>query len=102
MTWAWVLTVCAACYLLKLVGVLLPPERLADRPRLAAWGRHLPAALLAALVVTGTVVVGQRLVLDARLAGLAAAVVLLRVRAPLVLVVVGAAAATAAGRLVGM
>lgn len=101
MTWTWVLVVCAGCYLLKLAGVLLPPDRVAARPRLAALAGRLPAALLAALVVTGSVVAGHRLVLDARLAGLAAAVVLLAARAPLVVVVLGAAAATAGLRLIG-
>lgn len=98
MSWSWLLAVCAGCYLLKLAGLLLPPDRLAARPALATLADRLPAALLAALVVTGTVVAGHRLVVDARLAGLVAAAVLLVVRAPLVAVVVGAAAAAAGVR----
>ena len=100
MSWGAVLAVCLGCYLLKLIGVLIPPERLADRPLLRTAADRLPAALLAALVVTGTVVAGQRLALDARLAGLAAAGLLLAVRAPLLLVVVAAAAVTALVRAV--
>jgi hypothetical protein len=55
----------------------------------------LPVALLAALAAVQTVATGERLVVDARLAGGAAAIVALLLRAPF-LVVVGAAALTAA------
>ena len=74
-------------------------------------GRRLPApahrtlallapALLAALVVTNAVGSGQRIVLDARLAGLAAAVFLMWRRAPVLLVVVVAAVVTATVRAI--
>ena len=59
----------------------------------------LAPTLLAALVVTQGVGGDRELVFDARLAGLAAAVVALRLRAPLLLVVVVAAAATALVRV---
>ena len=72
-------------------------------------GRSLPAALagvvqmlapalLAALVVTQLVGGDRRLVFDERLLGLAAAIVAIRLRAPLLAVVVAAAAVTAAAR----
>lgn len=99
MSWAAVGAVCLACYLLKLLGMSVPPSWVTGRPWLAGVSRRLPVALLAALVATGTVTSGVHLVLDARLAGLAAAVLLLAVRAPLILVVVTAAAVTAALRL---
>jgi branched-subunit amino acid transport protein len=60
----------------------------------------LPAALLAALVVTETVLRDGRLALDARIAGLAAAGLLVWRGASVIWVVIGAAAVTAAVRLV--
>jgi|SRR5580658_1151184 hypothetical protein len=58
----------------------------------------MPAALLAAFVLTETASTGQHLVIDARLGGLAAALVALRFRAPVIVVVIAAAAVTAAIR----
>jgi hypothetical protein len=55
----------------------------------------LPVALLAALVAIQTFTNGQRLTVDARAAGLAAAVVALALRAPFLVVVITAAAVTA-------
>jgi hypothetical protein len=74
---------------------------------LTLGGRSLPApvvlvisllapALLAALVITQTFADGDRLVLDARAAGVAAAAVAIALRAPLVVTIVIAAAVTAA------
>jgi branched chain amino acid efflux pump len=55
-------------------------------------------ALLAALVAIGTFAQGQRLVVDARVLGVAAAAVAIRLRAPVLLVVIIAAAVTASAR----
>jgi hypothetical protein len=60
----------------------------------------LAPALLAALIATNTLGSGRALVIDARLAGLAAAAVALALRAPVLLVVVIAAAVTAILRAV--
>jgi branched-subunit amino acid transport protein len=57
-------------------------------------------AILAALVVTETFASGRSLVLDARLAGLAAGMIAVLLRAPLWLVVIAGALATALVRLV--
>jgi branched-subunit amino acid transport protein len=59
----------------------------------------LPAALLAALVAVSTFASDGALVVDARLAGLAAATTALLLRAPFVVVVVFATAVTALVRL---
>ena len=75
----------------------------------ALGGRRLPArvqglvgtlapALLAALVATQIFGGERELVLDERALGLAAAAVLIVVRAPILMVVVGAAAATGLAR----
>lgn len=99
MSWTGVLITCAGTFAQKLAGALVPPRLLAGRPRVARAVELLPAALLAALVVTAAAASGPRLVLDARLAGVTAAIALLLARAPLLLVVLAGAAATALVRL---
>ena len=63
-------------------------------------GALLPVALLSALVATQTFTTGQELTLDARAAGLAVAAAAVLLRAPFLVVVVGAAGATALVRAV--
>jgi hypothetical protein len=95
MTWAAIVVSSVGCYLLKLAGVSVP-SRWLEAPVVQRIAALLPIALLAGLAGVQTLASGTRLVVDARLAGLAAAVVALLFRAPF-LVVVGVAAATAAG-----
>jgi branched-subunit amino acid transport protein AzlD len=92
--WVAVLAGALGCYLLKLAGLSVPAAVLENRAvqRIAA---ALPIALLTALIVIQTCTDGHRLTIDARAAGLAAGAVVVLLRAPF-LVVVGAAAATAA------
>lgn len=90
MTWAAVLATSAGCYLLKLAGLSLPQRHL-DSPRVRGVAALMPVALLAALAAVQTFASGTTLVLDARAAGLAFAVVALLLRAPFLVVVVGAA-----------
>jgi uncharacterized membrane protein len=99
-TWAAVLAGSAGCYLLKLLGYSVP-ERVLDRPPVRRTAGLLPVALLAALVAVQTFASGQQLVIDARLAGLAAAVVALLLRAPFLVVVLVAALVAAVLRAVG-
>ena len=94
MTWTAILLSTAGCYLLKLVGLSMP-QRLLEHPVVARVSALLPVVLLASLAAVQTFADGTRLVVDARLAGVAAAVVALLLRAPF-LVVVAAAAGTAA------
>ena len=94
MTWAAVLAASAGCYLLKLTGLSVP-ERLLESPRVQRVAGLLPVALLSALIVIQTLSTGHRIVLDARLAAVAVALVAVALRAPF-LVVVAAAAITAA------
>jgi len=78
------------------------PLALGGRPlpqRVERLAQLLPAALLAALVAVSTVGDDTALAVDARLVGLAAAAVALWRRAPFVVVVLVAAAATALARL---
>jgi uncharacterized membrane protein len=99
-TAAWIVVgvVGAATVVIKAAG----PVFLGGRPlppRVQSVVRLLAPAVLAALVATGALSTGQDLVLDARLVGMAAAVVALVLRAPLLVVVVAAAAVTAIVRL---
>jgi len=100
-TWVVVLLACALAYALKLAGYLVP-ERWVEGERRSRVTTLLPVALLAALVAVQTVVGdGGELVLDARAAALATAVVLLALRANFLVVVVGAAVVAAALRALG-
>jgi branched-subunit amino acid transport protein len=92
--WLAVVLVGAATVALKAAGpVLLGGRRLPTRARLVVG--LLAPALLAALVVTQTFASGRHVVVDGRIAGVAAAVVALRLRAPILVAVVLAAGVTA-------
>ena len=101
MVWAAVLAGSLGCYLQKLAGYFLPHSVLEDA-RVRRVAGLLPVALLAALVAVQTFADGQALVMDAREAGLAAAVVALMLRAPFLAVVVIAAATAAVLRATGL
>jgi hypothetical protein len=90
-----VLATAAGCYAWKLLGLTVP-QRLLDRPAVRRVADLLPVALLAALTAVQAAASGRAVVVDARLAGLAAAVVALLLRAPF-LVVVAVAAVVAVG-----
>ncbi|MEZ5116344.1 MAG: AzlD domain-containing protein [Candidatus Nanopelagicales bacterium] len=100
MTWFAVLAGSVGCYLLKLLGLSVP-DRVLDRPAVRRIAGLLPLALLGALVAVQTFASGQALVIDARLAGLAAAAVALLLRAPFLAVVLVAAVAAAVLRALG-
>jgi uncharacterized membrane protein len=96
--WILVATVGSATVAMKAAGpVLLGGRRLPERA-MAVIGLLAPA-VLAALIVTQTVAGDHRYVLDARLAGMSAAVVAVSLRAPVLVVVVVAAMVTALWRL---
>lgn len=96
--WVAVLAGGIGCYLLKLAGLSVP-ARMLDHPTVERVADLIPVALLAGLVAVQVFASGQGLVLDARVAGLAAAFVLLLLRAPFLVVVFGAALVAALLRL---
>jgi branched-subunit amino acid transport protein len=96
--WWAIAAVAVGGYALKASGYFVP-ERVLERPRVTRIALLTPVALLAALTAVQVFGDGQGLVLDARAAGLAFAVVALLLRAPFLLVVVGAAAVAALLRL---
>ncbi len=101
MIWAAVVISALGCYALKWLGLNVPASVL-DRDWVRATAVALPVALLAALTAVQTVTDGQSLVVDARLAGVAAGVVALVLRAPFLVVVAVAAVTGALVRAAGV
>lgn len=93
-TWLGIVLTCVGCYALKLAGLSVP-ERVLEHPTTRRAVDLIPVALLGALVAVQVLADGQRVAVDARLAALAVAAVLLVLRVPF-LAVVGAAALSAA------
>lgn len=101
MIWAAVLVGSLSAYLLKLAGYLVPQRFLAS-PTVRRITVLIPVSLLAALLVVQTFATGEgSLGIDARLVGLIVATIALAVRAPLLVAVLGAAAAAALVRALG-
>ncbi len=98
--WIAVLGVGAATIALKGAGPLVFAHR-----ELPVWVRSimplLAPCLLAALVAGQAVGDGRAIVIDARIAGVAAAAVALLLRAPLIVVLAAAAGVAAAARALG-
>ena len=95
MTWPALLVLAACAYAMKALG----PVLLADRelpPRVNDLLALIAVPLLAALILVQTVTDGRHYVVDSRLAGVAVAAVAVWRRAPFVVVVLLAAATSAA------
>jgi branched-subunit amino acid transport protein len=87
------------CYLLKLAGYLVPPRVLSHGPTRRAV-ELVPVALLAALVVVEAIANGRHYDFDGpRLAGVAVGAVAVWRRAPFLVIVVAAAVTAAVLRL---
>jgi branched-subunit amino acid transport protein len=95
--WLVVVLVGVATVVLKGLGPVVLGGRSLP-PGIGGAVSMLAPALLAALVVTQAFSGDRKLIFDERLFGLAAAVVAIRLRAPLLAVVVIAAGVTAAAR----
>lgn len=98
MTWAAIIITGIGCYLLKLAGLSVPGTLL-ERQVVQRIADLLPVALLAALIGVQVFATGTHLTVDARLAGLLAALVALLLRAPFIVVVLVAAVTAALIRL---
>ena len=97
MSWTFVFALAVTAYAFRVLGLVLIGDRLLP-PILDRCVELIPAALIAALVVKDTFSVGQQLQIDARVAGVAAAVIAAWRKAPLIAVIVIGAAVTAALR----
>lgn len=96
MTWVMVGALAAVCVGMRVTVPLLLGDR---RPeRLSRSLTFAVPALLAALLITGTLADGRALVADARIPGVLAAIGVTAARGPLLLAVVAACATTAAVR----
>ncbi|MGZ0067510.1 AzlD domain-containing protein [Microbacterium arborescens] len=98
--WTGILVASIICVALKALGYLLPP-RWFDGERAQRIIDQLTIALLSALVVVQTLGAGAAIVVDARVPAVAAAAVLLALRAPFLVVVAVAALVAAALRACG-
>lgn len=94
MTWLAIGVLAAISFSLKAVGPVVVGDRALNR-RAAELVALLPVPMLAALIAVGTLADGQSLHVDERLPAVAVATACLLRRLPF-LVVIGAAAATAA------
>lgn len=99
--WLTIIGATLGCYLLKLIGVVIP-KTILEKPLVAEITRLLPIALLSAIVAIQTLGQGQGLVLDARLPALGASLIALRLRASFIVVVVIAAVTAALLRYLGL
>jgi len=99
MTWLAIAVLAVGTYALKAAGPVLIGDRSLPRP-IALATDLLPAALLAALIATDVAAGDRRLVVDARLAGFAAAVLAVRLRASFLVIVLAGCAGTALARAV--
>ncbi len=101
MSWAAVLTLCAAAYALKAVGALAASRA----PDGAAAGSRLDVLVvpvIAGLIAVQTFGDGQSLVLDARAPAMLVAAVLLWRKVPLLLVALAAGGTAAALHALGV
>jgi len=85
----------AVVFVLRYAGHLVP-ERYLAHPRVMRINNLIPVALMSALVAIETFTKQGALVLDQRVAGVSVAVIALLLKAPFAVVVVSAAAASAA------
>jgi branched-subunit amino acid transport protein len=99
MMWLAILLTGLGCYLLKLAGLSVPATVL-EKPLVERIADLMPVALLAALVGVQVFASGTSLTVDARVAGLLAALVVLVLRAPFIVVVLVAALTAALIRLI--
>lgn len=99
MIWTAIVLTGIGAYLLKLAGLSIPASIL-EHPVVHRIADLIPVALLAALVAVQVFSEGQALTVDARAAGLAAAVFALLLRAPFIVVVLIAALTAAIIRLI--
>ena len=93
-TWIAVIGSSATCYLLKYLGTTIPNQWL-ERPKFTRINNLIPVALLTALVSVNVFTNKNKLVIDQRLFGLMAAIILLSLKRSFLTVVLGAAVTSA-------
>ena len=79
--WAATLITSAICYLLKVLGYSIP-NRILNYPRIQRINILIPVVLLSALVAVQTLSNKKEILIDHRLAGVVAAALALKFKAP--------------------
>ena len=92
--WIAVIGTSAFAFGLKYLGHSIP-ERYLQNERMTRINALVPIVLLSALVTIQTVTVKTKLIIDHRLAGVAVALIALKLKAPFPVVVISAAATSA-------
>lgn len=100
LTWVAILAAAALAFGAKIAGHTVPESWLAH-PRVHRVAGYISVALLAALFAVQAFTTGAAIVLDARVAAVAVAAILLWRRAPFIVVVAAAAAVAAGLRVLG-
>lgn len=93
--WLAVIGTSAIAFLLKVLGHNVP-QRFLSHPRILKINSLIPIALLSALVAVQSFTKDSRIIADQRMAGVGVAVLTLILRAPFPVVVLSAAATSAA------
>jgi branched-subunit amino acid transport protein len=99
--WWVVIGASLAVFAIKLAGYVVP-QRLVEGPVLSRVAAIVTVALLASLVASQTLQGPGGLLFDARIPALVVAAVLLWIRAPFIVVIIGAAAVAAGLRFFGL
>lgn len=97
-TWWAIIIASIGAYIQKILGMSVP-KKVLEHPITIRVAALIPVAFLGALVAVQTLSTGQEIVLDARVAGIGVAAILLALRAPFLVVVVSAAVVAAAIRM---
>jgi len=93
--WGSLLITSALVFIIRFAGYLVP-EKYLTNPTALRINTLIPIALLSALVAVQSFTDKASLVIDQRMAGLGVAVIALLLKAPFPIVVIGAAATSAA------
>lgn len=99
MSWTLIVLLAVGAYAFKFTGLVIIGSRTLP-PVFERCLALIPAAVISALIVKDTLTSGQDLVVDARAAGIAVAILAAWRRAPLIVVIVVGAAVTALVRRV--
>lgn len=98
-TWLAVIAGALSVFSWKFLGYVLP-SKLLESAALRRFANYLTIALLAALVGVQTFTSGAKLEFDARIPSLLVAAILLRAKAPFIVIVIAAATTASLLRLV--
>lgn len=98
--WGAIIGASLLVFALKLAGYLVP-QRLVQGPLLSRIATLVTVGLLSSLVVSQTLASPDGLIIDARLPAIAVAAGLLLIRAPFIVVIIGAAVTAALLRALG-